>query len=138
MSDRCKFVCILGILWAVWLPPYLWYRDAKDQQYRQLRGVAVTMQGIPPAGLGTNDLVELWQMHGAHIARLAQAERSRKSAFDLIGWISSGFILVLSVCLLSTGQKKREPNARPDASTNSGPAASPSTAGAGEGPPSVS
>ena len=118
MTDLYKYVCILGILWAVWVPPYLWYRDVRDQQYRQLRAVAALMPGVSPEKHGTNDMGDVWQMYARDVSRLAQAEHSRKSTFDSISWISSGFILVLSVCALNAGQRKRNLNTEPSVSPN--------------------
>ena len=138
MTDLYKYVCILGILWAVWVPPYLWYRDVRDQQYRQLRAVATLMPGVSPTKQTTNDMSDVWQMYARDVSRLAQAERSRKSTFDSISWISSGFILVLSVCALSAGQRKRNPNAEPGATPNDVSAARSGDSELTEGPPSAS
>ena len=137
MNDSYKFVCILGILWAIWVPPYLWYRDVKDQQYRQLRTVAALMPGVSPEKHGTNDMADVWQMYARDVSRLAQAERSRKSMFDSLAWISSGVILVLSLRALA-GPRKRSPDAEQNAPPNGGPAKPPESSGVSEGPPSVS
>jgi hypothetical protein len=105
MTKAWKLLLVLGLLWAAFASAYLWYRDIQDEQYRKLRALAAVRLGASADEDATNDTVRIPRASVAMVADLAQAEERRSTMFTTIAWISSGFIVLLSVCALSTTQK---------------------------------
>lgn len=137
MTRACKLLVFLGLLWAAFMPVYLWYRDVKDEQYRELRALAAVRLGASEDEYATNDTVRIPRGSVKRVTDLAQAEERRSTMFTTVAWISSGFIVLLSLCALSATQKHEATVAEPAAAPNGGPAAPRSESGVGEGPPPV-
>ena len=118
MNKACKLVAVLGVMWAAFVPAYLWYRDIRDEQLRKLRALAAIRLGAAADEYATNDTVRIPKGSVELVRDLAQAEERRSTMFTTIAWTSSGVILMLSLCALNAKQKDRDTLAEQDGPAN--------------------
>jgi hypothetical protein len=115
MKPFYKLLAILGISWAVLIHPFLFCLDVRDEHYRIVRSMAGVSQDLFVKAHATNGVFVVPENFGdAYAARTQQllaSEDQRSLIFPAVTWISSVFILVLSVCILKRCKKDERPAA---------------------------
>jgi len=115
MKPFYKLLAICGISWAVLIHPFLLFQDARDEHYRIVSSMACVSHDLFVTAHATNGIFVVPENYGdAYAARTQQllaAEDRRSVIFSAVTWISSGFILVLSVCILKRCKKDERPAA---------------------------
>jgi hypothetical protein len=110
-----KLLAIFGISWAVLIHSFLFFRDVRDEHYRIVRSMASVSQDLFVKAHATNGVFVVPEDLGtAYVARTQQlvaSEDQRSVIFPAVTWISSAFILVLSVCILKRCKKDERPAA---------------------------
>jgi succinate dehydrogenase/fumarate reductase cytochrome b subunit len=113
MKPFYKLLAIFGISWAVLIHPFLFFRDVKDEHYRIVSGMAGVSQDLFVKAHATNGVFIVPENYGdAYATRTQQllaSEDRRSVIFSAVTWISSAFIVVLSVCILKRCKKDERP-----------------------------
>ena len=116
MKPFYKLLAIFGISWAVLIHPFLFFRDVRDEHYRIVRSMASVSQDLFVEAHATNGVFvvpeDLGDAYAARTQQLLTSEDQRSVIFPAVTWISSAFILVLSVCILKRCKKDETPSAQ--------------------------
>jgi hypothetical protein len=115
MKPFYKLLAIFGISWAVLIHPFLFFRDVRDEHYRIVSSMAAVSQDLFVKAHATNGVFVVPESYGDAYATRSQqllaSEEQRSVIFSVVTWISSAFILVLSVCILRRCKKDETPAA---------------------------
>ena len=110
-----KFLAIFGISWAVLIHPFLFFRVGRDEHYRIVRSMASVSQDLFVKAHATNGVFvvpeDLGAAYAARTQQLLASEDQRLAIFPVMTWVSSAFILILSVGILRRCKKDETPTA---------------------------
>lgn len=115
MKPFYKLLAVFGICWAVLIHPFLFFRDVRDEHYRIVSSLAAVSQDLFVKAHATNGVFIVAENYGdafaARTQQLLVSEDQRSLIFSVMTWISSVFILFLSVCILKRCKKAETPAA---------------------------
>jgi len=109
MKTLYKLFAILGIAWAVLIHPFLFLQAIGDQQTRRIEALeAVTRSWMGPGRI-TNGVASISEDNArTYVQRtheVAEAYNRCSVTYWVISWVSSAFIITLSICALKAGKK---------------------------------
>lgn len=113
MNKFYKLIAVAGIVWAILISPVLYFRAAKDGHDRVLANLTIASQDLFTKTHLRNGWFIVPENYGDafiyRTQRLLEAEDRHATRLALATWVSSAFILVLSLYALKASKKTDSP-----------------------------
>ena len=114
MNTIYKLVAVLGIGWAIFVAPLLYFHAAKSGHDRLQANLIVVSRDMFTKEHLRNGSFVVPENYGDAFAnrtqRLLQAEEQQSARLAVMTWVSSAFILVLSLYAWKSSGRSRPPS----------------------------